>query len=396
MADTKTVNVGINVPNQGEADRLREQSKKKKMIKMNPLYQSTSEIVSVIPEKLKWEDDQMINLDGVGLESLDVSEICHCGIPCLKALVTGISETAAASYIILAWNLLCPGDVYDRIFPMVDITSSFSTFRLDHMSDTIINPTNEQESWIIENDELHLAQGITYISASLIRLITKESINYSKAIPHLMMNFYKFYKKQFPIGNFSVNSRCLEVLRSMYQTDSRLKNSTTGLLYYYDELSTHKGLCRMLYEQHLSYTGLHAFPLFIQAVAKTHLTPSELLSALDCRKTRKSLLVISLLINDYEVKPNEERSRRTYKYARIWDPEMFSSLQTKNCTELVCILAYLNKMVGTQGAGNILDIAMVRNLADETQVFCKGVANNIYRAAMDIDGEDEQNPMFNV
>lgn len=58
----------------------------------------------------------------------------------------------------------------------------------------------------------------------------------------------------------------------------------------------------------------------------------------------------------------EKHLHRTWKYARLFDERVFAELQTKNSAFLVTVLAYLNRILGTSGAENVLRIKQIEHI----------------------------------
>ena len=163
------------------------------------------------------------------------------------------------------------------------------------------------------------------------------------------------------------------------------KHTLKSFLYCFEDLGGNQQIVRVLFEQHLAFTGMHAYPLFTSACAGLHVESGELLALLDPRMTRSALPVIQEILNNHELPTSEElrlkRKRKTWRYARLFDANVFADLQTKNCRELVLILAYINEALGTGGSGNLLDIHHIRMMSDCEKERYKRVANNIIERA---------------
>lgn len=53
---------------------------------------------------------------------------------------------------------------------------------------------------------------------------------------------------------------------------------------------------------------------------------------------------------------------------------VFAQLQTKNCGILVTILSYLNRILGTRRAENVLRIKQIEHMVQNNGSRCKAVA----------------------
>lgn len=61
---------------------------------------------------------------------------------------------------------------------------------------------------------------------------------------------------------------------------------------------------------------------------------------------------------------------------------VFAQLQTKNCGFLVTILAYLNRIIGTRRAENVLRIKQIEHMVQNNGSRCEAVATKFYEWAV--------------
>ncbi|XP_070677763.1 uncharacterized protein [Malus domestica] len=135
----------------------------------------------------------------------------------------------------------------------------------------------------------------------------------------------------------------------------------------------------MLFAGHLAYTGMHVVDLFYRAVTGLQCQPTNLMKALHTSMHKKSILdELRIIIESYIGSEEEDKKRRTFQYARLFDSQMFGNLQTKNCAHLVCILAYLCQQCGSAGTGDATQIAVIANMGQGAKDMCKAEAINIY------------------
>jgi hypothetical protein len=105
------------------------------------------------------------------------------------------------------------------------------------------------------------------------------------------------------------------------------------------------GLVRYLATLPLSYSGLHAYKLFLEIKRVSHLGNSWLLKEMVSPMTFPALKEIAHLIKNFEPLTDDKKSAR-FKYARLANAAFFQALQTKNCPELVYLeVVLLNKYV---------------------------------------------------
>jgi hypothetical protein len=213
-------------------------------------------------------------------------------------------------------------------------------------------------------------QAVAYIAGSALRLITKPPENYMKAFDHISRSYRNFYREEFPI-EMTLDAACVRGTHDLLQQEI-LKNSVIPFLFHFDELEGNdKRMCKMLYEQHLSYAGIHAYPLFITAAETLELDADVLMALLNHRTTSDGLEVIQHILDQYEcphekhgsnAERQEKHLHRTWKYARLFDESVFAELQTKNSAFLVTVLAYLNRILGTSRAENVLRIKQIEHI----------------------------------
>ncbi|DAZ90708.1 TPA_asm: nucleocapsid protein [Didymochlaena virus 1] len=348
---------------------------------INEKYKNAPKIAAAGVSKMDWTDNKLRNLGGLELVDIPVDDIATKALPLMSALVEGVSEQHVGQMLQVAWSLRGPsGD--ERSFDDSRKLFQGSRFKKsDSLPNTVMVPTGLTADIKVSNDATMNGKAVAYICCSLLRMFTKSPENYAKAWDHITNSFYKFYQVNFPLTNFKPNPSVLSQISMMLQTKMVFKSTLAGFLYSFYNVGNDKGLCRMLFEQHVACTGMHSYSLFIRACAASHLDPSELMSLIDHRYTRNALEAIFQILSDFEDNPSPERELRTWKYARLYDETNFAVLQTRNCKELTCVLAYLCENFGIQGNGNILSIAQLSNLPDHPKEMFKKVADRVYQYA---------------
>ncbi|DAZ90855.1 TPA_asm: nucleocapsid protein [Treubia virus 1] len=349
-------------------------------VMVNPIYASAQNLMVSGVCKEDWTDDCLVSRGGITMVSLKVPEIITLGTDLMEGLLGGISERDVGNILILAWNLISP-ITQQRVFPKVDPLDGIMSANISILSNLKIGPGGQVSKLIYPPVDFDIATAMCYIAASLLRLFTKTAENYEKAWTHIESSYMKFYKVAFPILGLRPCRASIDTIVMYLTTKPIFRDSLASILYCFYDLPADKGLCRMLFEQHLACTGLHSFSLFVRSATSLRMESRELLSCLDHRMTRGALKVILVLLNDFEVSPSPNRNRHTWKYSRIYDEEAFSLLQTKNCKELTCILAHICINAGVQGTGNILDIAQLAGMAQSSKDLFKKIADRITRLA---------------
>ncbi|CAH2618934.1 N putative nucleocapsid protein [Tree fern varicosa-like virus] len=356
-------------------------------------YKGAPKVTAAGVNKMDWNDKMLVNLGGIELEDTDVDQIAANCMPLMESLVTGVSEQHVGQMMQVAWNLRGPSGK-QRSFPDSKLFQGARCKSITTLPNTVVQPTGLTADIKVSKDPELNGKAIAYVCCSLLRLFTKSPENYGKAWDHITGSFYKFYQVNFPLTNFRPSPVVLNQISMMLQTKLIFRNTLAGFLYTFYSVGNDKGLCRMLFEQHVACTGMHSYSLFIRSCAASRLDPEELMQLLDHRFTREPLEAIHTILTDFEDKPAPERALRTWKYARLYDETNFAVLQTRNCKELTCILAYLCENLGIQGNGNILSIAQLVNISEEAKKRYKKAADRIHQYATSGDEATYKNPVF--
>ncbi|KAJ8630509.1 hypothetical protein MRB53_023832 [Persea americana] len=266
-----------------------------------------------------------------------------------------------------------------------DSTARHKYSKCINLSQTIIHNATAIVEAEFRGSNRQVVQAAAYISASLLRLFAKPAATFIKAWDRILAGYSRSYRAAFPMTNLKPMEDNLKSIQQQFTCRDIFKHTLKSFLYCFEDLGGNQQIVRVLFEQHLAFTGMHAYPLFTSACAGLHVESGELLALLDPRMTRSALPVIQEILNNHELPTSEElrlkRKRKTWRYARLFDANVFADLQTKNCRELVLILAYINEALGTGGSGNLLDIHHIRMMSDCEKERYKRVANNIIERA---------------
>ncbi|DAZ90718.1 TPA_asm: nucleocapsid protein [Frullania virus 1] len=365
-------------------------TKPKDLVRLE-IFQGVSRITAGGVSKSDWVDDRLKGRAGITLKQLKKEELKAVCFTFMKGLHEGVSDHTIASILVLAWNIKGPGpDGGALIFPSESKGNNMQSKDLGSQAKHIYYPAVGYKFVEPTCSEDEFIKGATFVAASMLKLFTKEPSSWIKAIDHIRNSFMKFHQMEFPFLFGPVHETVISNIHTSFANKPVFKNTLAGIIYHLSDVETDRGMLRMLFEQHIANTGLHAFGLFIAAASSSRLEVEELLSALHSRMTSAALITIHEILLNFEQNPSNERIRKTWKFSRLFDSDMFSTLQTKNCKELTCILAKLCEKYGHSGMGNILDIAVLRTLPDESKARYDKVATNIF----DMATYDDENPMF--
>lgn len=211
-------------------------------------------------------------------------------------------------------------------------------------------------------DEEDYARACCYIAASTLRLFTKSTDNFMKALSHIKAKYYRFYKDEFPLKGFAVDKKCIEGLKEIYTNKHVFKNALAPFLYSFSSLQDPKGMCKLLYEQHLALTGMHAVNLFVKVCLFAHCLAEELSSGLWHRATRDALREIKDILVNHYLSEDTNQQKQTWMYARLMDDTRFTPIQTSYCKNLVCALAFMAGQMGIAGNQNVMNIVHIQKM----------------------------------
>uniref|UniRef100_A0A803LIQ2 Uncharacterized protein n=1 Tax=Chenopodium quinoa TaxID=63459 RepID=A0A803LIQ2_CHEQI len=197
-----------------------------------------------------------------------------------------------------------------------------------------------------------------YYAASMLRLFTKDAASWIKAQEHIKGNYKKFTGLRFDLGEFDIWGPSVDDLRKLYQTNSIYRRILGQIHYFVKGIEEGKQMTQMLFEQHLAFTGMHIVELFCRGCTGLKAARPDLLNALFHGGNQTILEQLEKILKEYMGSEDEAKKRETYKFARLYDPMMFSFLQTKNCADIVRILAHIDKLCGNVGSGDVMGLQL--------------------------------------
>ncbi|DAZ90746.1 TPA_asm: nucleocapsid protein [Luffa virus 1] len=345
----------------------------------------------------RWTDNELLIRGGIKIGIYTDTELLPMALGFWKMLAQEVSNRSVGYMMILAWNLRSPTSPGDTVFEPDQYFSSGMDVDVASLSSKIIVSGVKECPAVTELDTTELVSASCFIAASLLRLFTKRSDSWEKAYPsHLPEGYYKFYKETYPIPSFTPDPACVSAIAQTLQNLPVFSGTLGRFLYHYHSLKGDKGICTMLFEQHIGLTGMHALNLFIRVVTELHITPMQLASACWHRMTGDAIRKIMHVLthaNKEKGVPGKENERATWRYARIFGHEYFVLLQSKNCKALICVLAYLCELLGQTGNQDILNIAAISRIPEETRAMYRRWALTIHTFFTMGADASENNPM---
>ncbi|GFS40737.1 hypothetical protein Acr_00g0070230 [Actinidia rufa] len=288
----------------------------------------------------EWKDEDLLGkekLHLVKLEDLetDLDRVAYIQ-QAIDCLCKQVSHSSVGALITLAWNMASPDDTRRDVFARNEAYVEGVDKAVSTLSKEVIQHSESPPAYNLPRTYEKRRRAVAYVAGSALRLLTKPAENYNSIIP---------------------------------------------FLYHFDELGGgDKRMCKTLFEQHLSYTGIHAYPLFLTAAEKLELEANELIALLHHHMTCNALGVIQHILDEYDFSGEREgkHAQRTWKYATVFNERVFAELQTKHCAVLVTVLAYLNRMLGTSWEDNVLRIKHVKRIVQTNGSRYEILAKKIY------------------
>ncbi|DBA36699.1 TPA_asm: N [Leucadendron betacytorhabdovirus 1] len=195
----------------------------------------------------------------------------------------------------------------------------------------------------------------TFIAALLTKLVTKTPENLINSWKAAHERFRGFYMETQDSPVPAPNSDWLKGLKEFLNHDKKGIRTLLKVVYelettYPDPDSNEAGICRFLFSLPLSYTGMHAYKLFLAVRQASGKTNKFLLNALLHPKNVSALDEIANILTHHESRESLPRTSK-FRYARLIGPQYFLHLQTKNCKALVyCLVSVLGHY--TMGENN--------------------------------------------
>ncbi|KAI9079532.1 hypothetical protein K1719_038504 [Acacia pycnantha] len=221
-----------------------------------------------------------------------------------------------------------------------------------------------------------------------MRLLVKEEDNIINAWKSICERYRNFYKEDIAI-KITPDKDAARHIRMVLQNRVIMRGTVGAfLLNGKDVTGQDKGMCRMLYELHMNYTGMHAYNLFLSCANRLKVPVHIFATLLKHPATSEALASITHILVTYEFPEREEAANTIqttasmWRFARIFDQEIFATLQTKNCAMLASLLAIIASRVGAEGAGNVTQIRQIAGFVEEQRAFLDKAATKAIEYCM--------------
>ncbi|DAZ85729.1 nucleocapsid [Zostera-associated varicosavirus 1] len=321
-------------------------------------------------------DDKYIDQPIISLYHMTDEETIALGKTTIPMLSNGFSQRGVGALLLLAYQLRDSGNFETFVFPA--ITEGIQDRDYTKLSSMMLSQTEETSDVGIIGDEIQLqAMAFSFLAASTLRMFTKSEENYIKAFNHIIVGFQRFYGFPMPL---ELNVPTLEALKTVthYFSNSTIIRMTLYRLLYHGATSSSKNLLTFLYELHLANTGMHIVGIFVKLVGVLNCSPGLLLSCVtgnEFERQISAMVDFTQLIMD----KSEERSRKMWRFGRLFDPTFMSALQTKVCPKLTYIFASALKSESEKTNVDILKIAQLEDVGRNQRRLCDEVGTMIIK-----------------
>jgi hypothetical protein len=351
-----------------------------KLIK-KPQYKGVRELVGKSPGRAEWTDAEIIGLKSIELTKLSDADMLTEVQYFLHGMTVKMTPRAIASALLLTWNMRTLDPVEARLFPENDEGKDAADLKVARFEITGETYTSTAITTLVgSTDPFAARRAGAFMAASTLKMFAKSSNGWRLAWDnnHIQSRFEGFTKTPFPFKDIKIEEKSITTLYDAYQ-GQKIYLGTLGRILYQVSMLEDQRQTEMLFDQHLSCTGLHIIPQFINARLNIGASTEDLLSALDMGQNTQTLEQLMGLINGSLSLPPSEDNRGTWRFARLFDPTAFGLLQTKFCRDTVAVLAHINHIsTASTDLSNPLNIAVLRFMGPERLRISKLVAKNIH------------------
>ncbi|XP_017254919.1 uncharacterized protein LOC108224724 [Daucus carota subsp. sativus] len=299
----------------------------------------------------------------------EVEKLITLGLQVFNSIQGNITAQAICQLMNLAYNLkdstgeYCFGDISPELI-LED--TDFDEVSNDTL--VIVRPCNTLTVMISREEPEYkerVANGFCYLATSYMRLYTKSAENYTRTEKPLRNRFKDFYDYALPFENFHPVPEAVNRIKFQIDVNQTLRNTFYNLVYAGESVEYGKQLKEFLYGYHILYTGMHCFPLFLKCVEAMKVTNNQLMNVLRSDYFKAQLNALEVIFNNlYGSCEQPGMERQMWKYARVFNSQFFSQLQTKNCATFTAALAHLyHSIIPPSGNDDARNIVRVKELS---------------------------------
>ncbi|QVU21443.1 nucleocapsid protein [Actinidia cytorhabdovirus JS27] len=406
----------------------------------NPFADLADVTVSLTNAPKVWSDNDIKNIQIVGVEQLNVTDMIAAGEDMMASINNEkITSSTIDTIVSLACSILVPGsNANSAVYALTPLPSTIGlklkTIELelrsrasdeaDKLRAKISRAQRMQERATNEDEKTKAAElearlqaqmdaigdndgeddmkqkedafAYSYLAAYIMRLPGKTPDVWADKLSVAKTRFNTWYDcDDSALDSIEIGSDAAEKIREGLAR--RPDALATWLLWVaYNENENNKmtpvtvGLMRYLACQMYSYTGMHAYSSIMTLSVDHNMTFDVLLRELLCPATQKALYEVANIIRKYELTEKSNGRKTYFRYAKNWDSGYFINLQSKNCTILGYTVAKARKMLSsTSNMADPTQAFAFRNMDEKLKQSLDKVADKLYDLIMSRATQDE-------
>lgn len=352
------------------------------VVKHRDIFEGVAEITGHLAGDTDWNDSNLIGMRAIILTPLETQEEIRREVSIMcNGLMNKVTERTAAAVMLLAWNMRAT--TYSRIYPDRDPGAGLDDAAVSALEEQGTDYVSGSSNALINKvtDHRELVRAAAFMAASMLKMFAKRSSSWMLAWTngHIQRRYREFNGVDFPLKEISPTLETATELMDMFQK-KRLFIGTLGRIISAACVLEDKRQQEMLFLRHLSCTGMHIIPQFINAKMGLDCPTGDLLNALYTSRNVGTLTQLRNLIDSSLSERESETNLGTWRYARLFNPKAYGFLQSNYCRDTLCILAYINQMCqASTKAGDPLQIEVIKQMTMEKRRYAHAVAANIHK-----------------
>jgi hypothetical protein len=299
-------------------------------------------------------------------------------------LFTALSDHTVGKLLFLAYNLRNSAGEHLFEDPCDELIDSTQLLTYDELSNKIQHrETNKSPMSLVEEieDEYDIANFMTsccFLAATYLRLYTREAQSYAASETKLKETYKNMYGREIFVTKFHPQLNTIKQVKMILGNNDIIKNTFYVFLYAGETKKEGYDIKEFCYRRHISYTGMHAYTLFLRCAEAYSVDNNFLANVLHTSHFEKYLDAIEKLINGCALNVTDTEKRLMWKFARIFERKFCTILQTKNCPSFVAVLGHLLKQeIPSRENEDILKITHVATLPESAMIYAKSFSEGV-------------------
>lgn len=261
----------------------------------------------------------------------------------LMEVCSRISLQTVGELMNLAFNLRDGGGAYVFAELEPELVDPINSSEITELCNSPIYPVVKPMFEFIVDDEnvdvmLNTANSCCFVAASYLRMLSRNAENYVQIGTNLRDNYLNLFRKQLGLSHFHLTLQIAKYIKAVFGSNPIIRNTLYVLLYAGEEATNGKNIKGLLYRNHICHAGLHCYVLFVKVSETYKISTEDLAKIMHSKFYERELNALRSLINDCISTPCNGKGRTMWKYARIFDSNFCSDLQTKKCPSFTASL----------------------------------------------------------